>query len=129
MIDSYYFKKLKEENEEQYYIEKEDIAKAVTYRIEKIYPATKGNIEVYYVDTPVTYERYCGAYKGAWMAFASTAKGKSLRHAGRIKGIKNIDVAGQWCMMPGGLPSACLTGKWSIQRICKDEKVKFHFKY
>ena len=25
-----YFKKLKEENEEQYYIEKEDIAKAVT---------------------------------------------------------------------------------------------------
>ena len=110
-------------------LKKKILLRQLLDRIEKIYPETKGNIEVYDVDTPVTYERYCGAYKGAWMAFASTAKGKSLRHAGRIKGIKNIHVAGQWCMMPGGLPSACLTGKWSIQRICKDEKVKFDFKY
>lgn len=124
-----YFKKLKEENEAQYYIEKENIAKSIIERVEKIYPEIKGNIEVYDVNTPVTYERYCGAYKGAWMACAKTSKGKNLIHKGRIKGIKNLHIAGQWCVIPGGLPSAALAGKWAIQRICRDEKLKFPFKY
>lgn len=124
-----YFKKLKEENIEQYNIEKDNIAKAIIERVEKIYPETKGNIEVYDVNTPVTYERYCSAHKGAWMACAPKAKAKSLRHAGRIKGVKNLHVAGQWCMIPGGLPSAAVAGKWAIQRICKDEKIEFPFKY
>lgn len=90
-----------------------------------IYPEIKDNVEVYDVNTPVTYERYCGAYKGSWMACALTEKGKTLMHKGKIKGIKRLHVAGQWAMIPGGLPSAAITGKWAIQRICKEEKRKF----
>lgn len=124
-----YWKNLKDHNEKQYYIEKNDIAKEIIKRVEKLYPETKGNFEVYDVNTPVTYERYCGAYKGAWMAFDMLPKVKNLRHNGRIKGISNLYVAGQWVMSPGGLPAACVAGKWAIQRICKDEKKKYTFKY
>lgn len=124
-----YWKNLKKNDKNQYYDEKENIAKEIMLRVEKIYPETEGNFEVYDVCTPVTYERYCGAYKGAWMGFDLTPKVKNLMHKGRINGIDNLYTAGQWEMMPGGLPSACLAGKWAIQRICKKERIKFTFKY
>ena len=123
-----YWNKLKESNSERYYKEKDRIANDVMERISKIYPETEGLFEVYDVSTPVTYERYCGAYKGAWMGFALSPKADKERHNGYIKDIKNLFVAGQWLMLPGGLPSACLTGKWAIQRLCKEEKIKFNFK-
>lgn len=73
------------------------------------------------IATPVTYERYCGAYKGSWMSFGLTPEGKQLRHNGKIKDINNIYMAGQWLMSPGGLPVAALTGKWAVQRLQKDK--------
>lgn len=130
MCEDYeYWKKLKKENKKKYYEEKDLIAKEIIKRIEKIYPEIIENIEVYDVCTPVTYEKYCGAYKGAWMAFAQKAKVKNLIHKGRIKNISNLHIASQWVMMPGGLPVACLSGKWAIQRICTKEKSKFYFEY
>jgi phytoene dehydrogenase-like protein len=41
---------------------------------------------------------------------------------GRLKGIKNMYVAGQWTSSPGGLPVAAASGKFAIQRILKSEK-------
>ena len=130
MCDDYeYWKELKENNKELYYKEKDRICEEVISRIEKIYPETIGNIEVSDVCTPVTYERYCGAYRGAWMAFVKKANVKNIIHKGEIKNLSNLYVAGQWVMMPGGLPGACLSGKWAIQRICKKENKKFYFEY
>lgn len=122
-----YWKELKGRSNELYKIEKEKIANEVMKRVAKIYHETEGSFEVYDVSTPVTYERYCGAYKGAWMGFDMSPKISNERHKGVIKGIDNLFIAGQWLMIPGGLPSACLTGKWAIQRLCKKEKVKFNF--
>jgi hypothetical protein len=34
-------------------------------------------------------------------------------------------MAGQWLFPGGGLPPAGQSGKWAIQYICKEEKVKF----
>lgn len=130
MVNDYeYWKKLKRSDEKNYYLEKDNIAKEIMKRIEKIYPETQGKLEVYDVNTPVTYERYCGAYNGAWMSFDMLPKVKSLRHNGKINGIDNLYVAGQWVMSPGGLPTACIAGKWAIQRICIAEKIKFTFRY
>ncbi len=83
----------------------------------------KGKVNLLDVATPVTYERYCGAYKGAWMSFGITPEGKNLNHDGMIKGIKNLYMAGQWLMPSGGLPTALVTGKWAIQRICRAVKI------
>jgi len=46
-------------------------------------------------------------------------------HNGRIKGLNNIFLSGQWLQPPGGLPVALITGKDTIMRLCKQEKKPF----
>ena len=70
----------------------------------------------------MTYERYCNAYHGAYMAFVTTIGTKQLRVKGVLKKLKNFYMAGQWIMSPGGLPIAAISGKFAVQRILKKEK-------
>lgn len=110
---------------EYYKNEKYKITKKVIIRIEKKFPILKNKIKALDFVTPLTYERYCNAYKGSWMSFGITPSGKQLMHNGKIKGINNLYMAGQWLMPPGGLPTALLTGKWAIQRIKEKEKMNY----
>lgn len=64
-------------------------------------------------------------YHGAFMGFWPTISGKSLTHTGRIKGLSNMVLSGQWLQPPGGLPVALVTGKDTIMRICQKEKKPF----
>lgn len=114
--------KEKRKNYEDYQAEKLKLAKEVICRIEERFFELRGKIKTLDVSTPITYERYCGAYKGSWMSYGPTPNAKYLIHNGKIKGLKNIYMAGQWLMPPGGLPTAVSTGKWAIQRICRKEK-------
>ena len=119
-----YWKKLYE-NKEAYKAEKMRIAEEILKRILKHFPELEGRIKIIDVATPATYERYCGAYKGSWMSFMSTPKSKqSQGHNGKIDGIDNFQISGQWIYSPGGLPCAVATGKFAVQRICKAEKIK-----
>jgi phytoene desaturase len=112
-------------NKETYKAEKERIAKEVCNAIEERYPATKGKIESVDVATPMTYVRYCNAWRGAWMSWMTTLKGRIRYLPGNLKRLDNFYMTGQWTMPPGGLPGAVITGKWTIQRICKLLKYKF----
>lgn len=119
-----YWKKLYE-NKEAYKAEKMRIAEEILKRIIKRFPQLEGRIKIIDVVTPVTYERYCGAYKGSWMAFMQTPNSKTVQnHNGKIDGIDNFQLSGQWIYSPGGLPCAAATGKFAVQRICKQEKIK-----
>ena len=101
------------------------IAEEILKRILKHFPELESRIKIIDVATPATYERYCGAYKGSWMSFMSTPKSKQSRgHNGKIDGIDNFQLSGQWIYSPGGLPCAVATGKFAVQRICKAEKIK-----
>jgi phytoene dehydrogenase-like protein len=83
MGDDYeYWKALKQRDINEYNAEKEKLARDVIDRIAELYPETKDKFEVFDVATPVTYERYCGAYRGAWMGFDMIPKVKNLRHKG-----------------------------------------------
>src|SRR6056297_1805622 len=105
--------------------EKEKIGKEVMEAIENHFPNMKGKLKVLDVATPQTYNRYCNAYRGAFMGFWPTLSGKSLAHTGKIEGLDNIMLSGQWLQPPGGLPTALITGKDTIMRICKREKIEF----
>ena len=59
------------------------------------------------------------------MSFSWTDENNMLMHNGKIRGIKNFYVSGQWLQMPGGLPLALSSGKFSIQRIMKKEHMNF----
>lgn len=123
---SYDWWKEKHKNKDEYKKEKKRISDELIERIEQKLPHLANKITLLDFATPLTYERYCGAYKGAWMSFGTTPKSKNLMHNGKIKEVKNVYMAGQWLMPPGGLPTAAVTGKWAIQRICKKEKIEFN---
>jgi len=44
---------------------------------------------------------------------------------GKVKGLKNFLLSGQWTIRSGGLPPAVMSGRFSAQRICKADKKKF----
>jgi phytoene dehydrogenase-like protein len=112
-------------NREKYVREKNRIAGAILERLERRFPELRGKIEFLDAATPATYHRYTGAYQGAWMSFMMTPKTKMMMHSGAIRGLKNCFLSGQWLQPPGGLPLAVLYGKYTIQRICKKEKITF----
>lgn len=99
--------------------EKERVGGAVRAAIEAHFPHFAGKLTVLDVATPATYGRYCNAYRGAFMAFFPTIGSKMMAHTGRIRGLDNFVLSGQWLQPPGGLPIAVVTGKDSIQRLCK----------
>lgn len=103
-----------------YTVEKERVAQEVRNAIEEKYPATKGKIERLNVATPMTYVRYCNAWRGAWMSWMTTPSGTVKYLPGTVEGLERFYLTGQWTMPPGGLPGAVLTGKWTIQRICNE---------
>ncbi|TVR91140.1 MAG: NAD(P)/FAD-dependent oxidoreductase [Spirochaetaceae bacterium] len=103
---------------EAYKQEKARIGQAVLRATEKRFPAMQGKLTVLDVVTPKTYERYCNAYRGAFMAFFPTVQGKMMEHSGRIRGLKNMVLSGQWVQPPGGLPTALLSGRAAIMRLC-----------
>ncbi|MCL6457696.1 MAG: FAD-dependent oxidoreductase [Gorillibacterium sp.] len=103
---------------------KENIYNSLFGVLEDKFPQLKGKITGLDIATPLTYERYCDAYRGSWMSYIITPKSKNLIYNGKIKGVKNLYMAGQWLMPPGGLPVAAMTGKWAIERIKKQEKIR-----
>ncbi len=119
--DYLYWEKL---SPKQYEEAKKQLAACVEERITERFPQLKGHIELLDCWTPLTYNRYCNAYHGAYMSFITKKGIKSFRVKGNIKGLKNVWIASQWIMAPGGLPVAAAAGKFAIQRILKQEKRK-----
>ena len=107
---------------EEYARVKCELARAITDRIEKQFPQFAGEMEFLDAWTPLTYNRYCNAYRGSYMSFVTTPMGKQIKMKGTVKGIKNIFIAGQWTNSPGGLPVAVTSGKFAIQRILKSKR-------
>ncbi len=104
-------------NPRLYRAEKARLAVNISTQLQKRFPEIMNKTSVLDVATPLTYERYCGAYRGSWLSFGNTPLSEPLRHDGRVKGVKNLYMTGQWLMPPGGLPAAAITGRWTIERI------------
>lgn len=114
--DFYWWEKL---TKKEYEAEKERLSKEVERRIITQYPRLEGHIKLIDCWTPMTYVRYCNAYRGAYMSFIFKKGAKPFKVKGTVKRVKNLFLAGQWLQAPGGLPVAVATGKFAIQRIVK----------
>lgn len=110
---------------EEYLNKKEEIKNVYLGYLYRFYPETKGKVEMCDITTPLTYERYCGAYHGAYMGFMLTPATSKMYHSGIIKGLSGLYAAGQWFSVMGGLPDALVSGKSAVQRICADEGIPF----
>lgn len=114
-------------SKEEYENRKKDAVKAIEEQLLMQFPKLKGHMELLDCWTPLTYERYCNAYHGAYMSFITKKGVKSFRVKGIVKGVKNLYIASQWIMAPGGLPVAVTAGKFAIWRIAKKEKGRTRF--
>lgn len=117
--------KAKKADPAAYRAEKERLAREVCSVLEARYPETKGKIEMVDVVTPMTYVRYCDAWRGSWMSFMSTPKSSVRYLPGNLPGLDRFYMAGQWTLPPGGLPGAAMAGRFVIQRLCMDAKQEF----
>lgn len=107
---------------EEYEKQKKETIKAIEERLLTQFPGLQGHMEFLDCWTPLTYERYCNAYHGAYMGFITRKDVKSFRVKGTVKGIKNLYIASQWIMAPGGLPVAVTAGKFAVWRIVRKDK-------
>jgi phytoene dehydrogenase-like protein len=121
--DSYaYWKELKEKG--TYAEEKQRLADELKRLIEKNMPRLKDKIEVMDIATPLTYERYTGSYKGAWMTVLVKNKSPSLPPV-IPSAYKRLYLAGFRTKAPGGLPVAVLSGFRAAQHACRDHGMVF----
>ena len=115
--DTYdFWKKAKDEG--RYETEKRALADQISREICRKYPQAEGYIEVLDIATPLTYERYTGAYKGSWMS-GIHAGDRIKKHPGFSENIGNLYFAGQRVHIPGGLPLALDTGRKAAQMVCR----------
>jgi phytoene dehydrogenase-like protein len=121
--DTYdFWKKAKEEG--RYEAEKQSLAEQIKRAVSAKYPQAVGNIEVIDIATPLTYERYTGAYRGSWMSFMNKGDKQKL-YPGFLKSIKGLYFAGHRMMSPGGLPVALLSGRTAAQMVCRQFNTEF----
>lgn len=107
-------------NEEKKKLE-EDAVAAVIGR----FPEADGKIEVTDVVTPVTYEKYCNAWRGAWMTWVKNEEGVPRYYPGILPGLENFIMAGMWTLPPGGLPGAGAAGRFAAHRLCIQNGMQF----
>jgi phytoene dehydrogenase-like protein len=118
----------KDMDKNEYIKEKEQIEKDAKAILEKRYPGISASIEVCDVATPLTDVNYTGVWKGSYEGFLPSSKNLMANLDPVIPGLKKFYMAGQWLFPGGGLPPAGQSGKWAVQYICKEEKVRFKVK-
>lgn len=105
--------------------EKVQIEKDAMALLEKRYPGISGFIEAADVATPLTDVRHTGVWKGSYEGFLPSSHNLMSTLSPVLPGLKKFYMAGQWLFPGGGLPPAAQSGKWAVQYICKEEKLKF----
>jgi phytoene desaturase len=119
-----YWKEL-HKDKEKYKAAKEELKADAIASLIKRYPEAEGKIETTDVVTPVTYERYCNAWRGAWMTWTNMNKDVPRYYPGVLPGLENFIMAGMWTMPPGGLPGAGAAGRFAAHRLCLQNGIEF----
>ncbi len=123
-----YWKQLAEDPE-RYDAEKKQAALTVISTIDKYLPGFEKDVEVVDVATPLTTERFTGNWQGSFEGWRLTTQNMSKVFAGglahTLPGLGNFYMVGQWVEPGGGLPTAGLSGRNMIKRICKEDGKAF----
>jgi len=110
---------------ERYKAEKEQIADTVVALLDKRFPGLAAQVEMRDVATPMTWVRYTGNWKGSYEGWMPTTKSFMMQMSKTLPGLDSFYMAGQWVNPGGGMPTAAMSGRHTIQIICKKDKKKF----
>ena len=109
-----------------YLAKKAEIAEYVKGLIIKQIPELDGKLTTIDVATPITFNRYVNASRGSYMSFLFNDHKGVMLSKGKVQGLHNFYLSGQYMQSPGGLPLALASGRFSIQWIKRKEKSKVH---
>jgi phytoene dehydrogenase-like protein len=129
MLDSdyEYWKKLSE-NRTVYEQNKEEIGRTIIGLLEQRFPGISQQVEVTDVATPLTFERYTGNWKGTFEGWLITPENSNVLMKPMLQtlpGLKNFYMCGQWVEPGGGLPTAVMSARRLVRKICKEDHMKF----
>jgi phytoene dehydrogenase-like protein len=108
-----------------YKAEKKKIAETIIRLLDKRYPGLASQVEMTDVATPLTFERYTGNWRAAFMGWAMTSKTLSQSIPKTLPGLRNFHMAGQWAETFAGVPGSALSGRNVIQLLCRRDQKKF----
>ncbi len=114
------------QDKEKYKKCKAELADFIEERIIEEIPDFKGKLSLLDVATPITLNRYTNTSRGTYMSFLFNDKKGVMLSKGKVVGLHNFYLSGQYMQTPGGLPLALASGRFSIQWIMKKEKSKIH---
>lgn len=109
----------------EYEAEKQRLAARVVEELGKRFPDAAGKVEVTDVATPITYTRYTGVWKGAYMSWISTPGSGHIQIPHRLSGLKNFYMGGLWNLGSAGLPGSAVSGRNAVQVMCVEDGNKF----
>lgn len=110
------------DDKERYNAEKQRIADDVMERICEQYPQLQNRLVLLCTYSPVTFTKWCGAYKGSYMSFFQMKGYKSLTAKNTVKGLSNLFIGSQWLTTGGGLPTAVTCGKFAAEKMIKTNR-------
>ncbi len=110
---------------EQYEAEKQRVALEVIRVLDRRFAGLAEQVEMADVATPLTFERYTGNWQGSFEGWLPTPKTVTQALPKTLPGLENFYMVGQWVQPGGGLPSGVMTGREVIQRMCKQDGIKF----
>jgi phytoene dehydrogenase-like protein len=129
MIDSdYEYWKSLAQNRTAYLHKKDEIGKTIIALLDQRFPGISSQVEVIDVATPLTFERYTGNWKGSFEGWLITPENSFVMMkpmSQSLPDLKNFYMCGQWVEPGGGLPTAVMSGRRLIKRICKEDRKKF----
>ncbi len=109
----------------RYEAEKKQIADTVVALLDKRFPGLAVQVEMRDVATPMTWVRYTGNWRGSYEGWMITPKTVMMQMRKTLPGLDNFYMAGQWVNPGGGMPTAVMSGRHTIQMICKRDRIKF----
>lgn len=122
-----YWKKMRDEDLENYRSKKEAVYMKVMEILENRFPGIREQVEVHDVTTPATVERYTLNFHG-WQPWPVPEGGMKTMMSGLSKtlpGLQNFYMVGQWASAMIGVSNAAVMGRSLVKELCKRDKKKF----
>lgn len=107
--------------------EKERIADFAIQQLDKKWPGFADDVEVVDVVTPFTYKRYTGNWKGSPDGWYITSENmREMNPLRKLPGLDGLHMVGQWTAPFTGTIIAALSGRQTIELMCKKDGKDFN---
>lgn len=104
---------------------KDELAQALTQRLEQTHPGLAGRVRMRDLATPATTQRYTLNHQGAYMGWMPTPQALRTPVPRRLPGLRGLVLASQWVMPGGGVPFAMLSGRHAVQLMVNEAGRRF----